>query len=286
MKHVKSQSGMSLIWVLVISTALSIAMIQYSYESKIKRDSIAFQFTIAQIHNLLNMAYGYRLEHGNWPRNYRGDCEMPDQFLDSDLGFTGLNNGWGYRIEGVDDCDDLGDRYAIEQVVPEAYLGRFSEMLGEEISGSASGVPSGLVRMRIEFDESMAQEKLINRGKLARRDVNALTFDSIVCPVNQAASYVVGLDSACGYAVAIPFDGIIAPTPVFDGMIMGVQEEDGRQEVFYQMYVENGYGEDSLYYQNGEVFENDGMVNADERCPVNSNNDRYLIDAVLLSWCE
>ena len=286
MKHVKSQSGMSLIWVLVISTALSIAMIQYSYESKIKRDSIAFQFTIAQIHNLLNMAYGYRLEHGNWPRNYRGDCEMPDQFLDSDLGFTGLNNGWGYRIEGVDDCDDLGDRYSIEQVIPEAYLGRFSEMLDEEISGSAYGVQSGLVRMRIEFDESMALGKFINIGKLQMDGSHSLAFDALVCASGRSPSYLVALDAACGVAVDNPTDSVIAPDPVFDGILMGVDLESGQAEIFYRMFVEDGYEEPSIYDDNGDVFGDDGLRNADESCPVTINNDRYFIDAVMLSWCE
>ena len=285
-KPANVQTGMSLIWVLVLSTALSLALIQYSYEVKIKNERVAFQFTLSQIHSVLNMAYKYRLERGVWPRDYRGDCEMPDQFLDNALGFPILYNGWGYQIEGVEDCDDLGDRYAIEQIVPEKYLSRFSGLLGEDVSGSTSGVASNMIRMQIVFDESMANNKIINLGKLQRSASFALRFDEMVCSDGRSANYLVALDAACGMAKDKSGDGVVAPDPIFDGVSMGVLAQSGQVQVDYRMFVEGAYGVDSLYDDNGEAIFDDGFMYADEGCPVSQPGYRYAIDAALLAWCE
>lgn len=282
MNRSKSQFGMSLVWVLVITSTLTLSLIHYSYVKEISSNRHAFQFTISQIHSILNLATSYRLQNGSgeWPISNAGDCLMPDAYID---GFSTVSNGWGYEIDGVENCDDLGDIYAIEQMVPSNMSTFFERTLNESVTVSFNGMPNGMVRLIVQIDLASVDEKKIFTGKLSNSVLFPLAFDSLQCSAGENENYVVSLDSYCGKApdkiINIELD---PPDSIFSGFGVLVRDQGNSQELTYRAYIPN----EDWYRVNNEWPNDDGHMYADEDCPANNNQSRYQIDSVLFAWCE
>lgn len=282
MRQSKSQVGMSLVWILVVSGSLSLSLIHFSYENKISSDRRAFQFSISQIHSVLNLATAYRLESnvGEWPLTNSGDCMMPDEYINN---FGALHNGWGFEIEGVSDCADLGDRYAIEQIVPEVMFPIFEEALNENVSESFGNVPNGMVRLIIEIDLALIDDKKIHVGKLTNYSAFPLEFDSLQCGELERENYIASLDSFCGQAPDRIFDTTFnPPEAIMGGVEVFIDDSYNSQQITYRTYVSN----EDWYRGNDEWPSDDGHRFADEDCPSDRNQPRYQIDSVMLAWCE
>ncbi|MCP5017065.1 MAG: hypothetical protein GY938_17615 [Ketobacter sp.] len=260
-------------------------LVHHAYVSKIRAERSAFTFTISQIHHVLNLAYAHRLSTGHWPRSNDGVCQTPEQYIND---AETPNNGWGYPLEGLDECGGASESYVIQQIIPDSYFQLFEESLEEELERDYTGVADGMVRMRLELPLSLVERQRISVGKLTDRRYSPLAFQSISCLASQTPRYMGGLDGWCGVA---PVNGLMAlehyiPPPVFSGFEVGVQARLFDVAVRYNMMV----NEETDYVENNEYFFviplDDGHNYADEQCPRDRHQQRYTIDAVLLAWCE
>jgi len=276
-----TQTGMAFIWVLLAVSVVSIAVMQISYSDVVRGDRLAYEKTLAQIHSIMNLAYAYRVQNGDWPTD-RGDCLMPEDYIP---GMIEAVNGWGNAIEGVRNCRSLGDKYVIQQIVPRGFLDRFSVALDETVRGVEINPGSSDIRMVIELHESMVDEKKLHFSPMANNFDDVAT---IQCPVGMVARYVVGVDGACGTTEYIQpgddgsMESYVDEKPTFIGFNMGYQfiDTENATTLTFNMDVK-----DSSNYRS--LSGSDLFNNASKYCP-NSNNHRLRkdINVMIMSWCE
>lgn len=284
MRPIKTQQGIALVYIVLLISGLSVMLVHHAYVSKIRAERSAFTFTISQIHHVLNLAYAHRLSTGHWPRSNDGVCQTPEQYIND---AETPNNGWGYPLEGLDECGGASESYVIQQIIPDSYFQLFEESLEEELERDYTGVADGMVRMRLELPLSLVERNKLFFSKLSDSIYSRLMIRSIQCSDGEVPRYVSGLDSACGMAVpdidlGDLFHGNYPPAPTFLGFNMDILNWGLYQEPRYGMTVES----ESDYLSNGEGVFNDGHSYADERCPRSSHQSRYQIDVVMLAWCE
>ncbi|AUM14363.1 hypothetical protein [Ketobacter alkanivorans] len=292
MRPIKTQQGIALVYIVLLISGLSVMLVHHAYVSKIRAERSAFTFTISQIHHVLNLAYAHRLSTGHWPRSNDGVCQTPEQYIND---AETPNNGWGYPLEGLDECGGASESYVIQQIIPDSYFQLFEESLEEELERDYTGVADGMVRMRLELPLSLVEQQRIHIGKLTNRNSDPLSFDRIVCSLGGTPRYVGGLDGVCGSAPApvpgdsnyIPFT-YPPPDSIFVNIGLDIRQRFDETEVRYGMGVIDSY----RYDINDEGrpwffdYDDDGHDFADEQCPRDRHHQRYTIDAVLLAWCE
>ncbi|RLU00524.1 type II secretion system protein [Ketobacter sp.] len=285
----RTQSGLSLIYVLISISVFSAVLIHRGYMNSVKEERRAFEFTLAQLQNALNLANAYRLEHNRWPRNNANDCLAPDRVIS---GMGGMTNGWGYDIVGSGDCGGNNATYTLSQIIPDKYYARFRSMMDEDISRSHSGVPAGYSRMFVRVNrQDMNGGALVEFGELSNdNEYNPLEFTSPLCTGVQVENYVYGFDGMCisarkNFNIREPWNE--PPDPTVRGFISYRRNVFlGKQAAQYRGIVENA----SDYYPNWEGnpldLNGDGLEYADWRCPKNTGNPDFVIDVVYMAWCE
>jgi len=284
-RPIKTQQGVALVYIVLLISGLSVMLVHHAYVSKIQAERSAFTFTISQIHHVLNLAYAHRLSTGHWPRSNDGVCQTPEQYIND---AETPNNGWGYPLEGLDECGGASESYVIQQIIPDSYFQLFEESLEEELERDYTGVADGMVRMRLELPLSLVERQRINVGKLTDRRYSPLAFQPLSCLASETPTYIGGLDGWCGVAPQDPADMLerYIPPAIFSGFEVNVSPRLFDMAIRYDMTVNDA----SEYMSNDEFFFglsiSDGHNYADEQCPRHQNQQRYTIDAVLLAWCE
>ena len=267
------QGGLSLIYVLVLISATSSVLIHQEYIRYLDRQRNAFEFTLAQTQNIMNLAYAYRLEKGEWPQNSSGDC-VPlehDRFLE-DLEFETVTNGWGFEIEADDDCDRSDSPYTILQTVPSEYYDRFQNVFSDTIS-SGGGAGPGLRRMKVslELDSLGSSQTLVFENFDDPGWSVSPIFDHQRCGPGETEETLIGLDAMCAWVNTAGIE------PVLDGFVIGIDFPSDR--VGYKALIDNFTPSRSNDHQPNNV-----LYYSDYRCPV--QDDSRKIKAAMLSWCE
>lgn len=277
---VPQANGMALVYVLFIICAFTLFMINQAASSQAKSQSMALEYSLSQTHSILNMVFSYYQRHGSWPVNGKR-CQMPEQFMDEIK--TESYNGWGYVIEGSDDCESDDDAFILVQVVPEEYVGIFENKF-EDVSDSSSGAPNGARKLEISLTTNGGNDFMVDVGKLSDNGLDPLKLSVMNCKglVRKTLSYQ---DAVCG--------SVNDPARVnfgfkFDADTTGVSNAVRKKKeakITYEMLSGSVNSSTPITYnQSYELphFGNDGHRFANDRCP-NSGNP---INAVTLSWCE
>lgn len=273
----RTQSGLSLIYVLISISVFSAVLIHRAYMNSVKEERRAFEFTLAQLQNALNLANAYRLEHNRWPRNNADGCLAPDGVIN---GMGGMTNGWGYDIVGSGDCGGNNATYTLSQIIPDKYYARFRSMMDEDISRSHSGVPAGYSRMFVRVNrQDMNGGAVVEFGELSGNHFwSPLRFPTVGCTGGQTEQFVFGFDGMCFEAEDNIFNPNNGGPAVFEGFSIfdGIWAWD--RSVSYR-----GFVYDSSKYDD---YGADGHRFADHRCPISWGNPNGRIDVVYMAWCE
>jgi len=271
---------MAFIWVLLAVSVVAITVMRLSYSDMIRGDRLAYEKTLAQIHSIMNLAYAYRVRNGDWPMDKR-DCLIPSDYI---AGMSEAVNGWGYTIEGVPNCQSHGGRYLIQQVVPRGFLDRISSVLDETVRGEDINPGSDTIRMVVELDETMVDEKKLYFATMES------VFDDVAavqCPVGLNAHYVVGVDAACGNAqldaerLIETEETNVDKNPTYMGFATVYQYLDSENvtTLTFKMSVKNSV--------NFERNLSDHFQFSSKYCP--NLDDRHIrrdINVMIMSWCE
>lgn len=266
----KRQTGLSLVFALIIISVMVTAALHYNSRVAAGSERQAYEYTFAQLQNTLNLAYSFRQRQGQWPLDRRGDCEMPDEYLDWD---DHLTNGWGYRLEGGDDCDRLDDQYVVEQTVPEYAVALFQNTMTEEVSSFRVN-QAGLRGMRVVLDNREVETVLMDIEEADNSEWDGTRMTQTECGSDQTLTYIIGMNGFC--AKEVPPENIMA----FAG--------------FSSITVDSGdvnfVGVGQKYYWIGEEAHEDGAYLSlyseltDNTCSsgVSSEDIRFA----LFSWCQ
>lgn len=272
----KAVSGFSLVFVLISISVLSALLIHYSYMHKVQEDRRAFEYTLAQLQNILNLANAYRVRNNHWPRNSDDDCVVPSQVIS---GMSEHTNGWGYDIVATGNCSDGSSTYTLSQKVPDDYYDLIRSLLNEDIT--SAGVVSGLRTMRVRVEaQDMNGGVLVEFGELSNSHlIDPLRFSTISCTGGVSEKFFFGFESMCASAVK----NIIVPPFIHpDPVVVGFSIVDGwwgsNRTVAYE-----GYVYDWTKYLDIDL---DGYSFASYKCPRNWGNPKAKIDVVYMAWCE
>ncbi|MBA57470.1 MAG: hypothetical protein CMK89_23720 [Pseudomonadales bacterium] len=266
------QGGLSLVYVLVLITAISSVVIHREYVRFLDRQRNAFEFTVAQTQNILNLANAYRLDNGEWPQDNRGDC-VPiesDDFLPQ---FDAVTNGWGFVIGASGDCERRNASYTVSQVIPSEYYYRFQDFFADNVSRRNAG--SGYVRLEISVSlESLGASQTLTFESFDDPGWSVSPiFDHEGCDPGEAEETLIGLDAMCAWVKTAG----LAPEPVLGGFVVGIDFPSDR--VGYKALIDNFIPSPLNDHQPANV-----LYYSDYRCPVQDNTRK--IKAAMFSWCE
>lgn len=277
---IQKHHGMALVYVLFIICAFTLFMINQAASSQAKSQSMALEYSLSQTHSILNMVFSYYQRHGSWPVSGKR-CQMPEQFMDEIE--TESYNGWGYVIEGSDDCESDDDAFILVQLVPEEYVGIFESKF-EDVSDSSAGAPKGARKLEISLTTNGGSDFMVDVGKLSDNSLDPLKLPVMNCKglVRKTLSYQ---DAVCGSVndparvnFGFKFD---ADTTGLSNAVRKKKEAKITYEVLSGSVSSSGpitYNQFSEFPHIGS----DGHQFANYRCPSSEKS----INAVTLSWCE
>ena len=281
----RTQSGFSLLYVLITISALSALLIHHAYMKTVREDRRAFEYSVAQLQNVLNLANAYYLENGHWPKDNSDVCSTPDTEISN---MVTLTNGWGNNIVGSGDCSDGDSIYELYQVIPDKYYNRFTSLLDEDVSRDYSGTPSGFSRLFVRVDRQVvAGGRFIDVKVLPDRTPPSifnpvqgppLHYPYQVCQ-NGTETFFVALDGMCLEARDPLFQNPPAPTVI--GYAVDIGNWWGERSIAYSADTQ-----DNSLYSNGDYFSNDLYDFARYRCPSGWNNFQSEINVLYVAWCE
>ena len=280
----RTQSGFSLLYVLITISALSALLIHHAYMKTVREDRRAFEYSVAQLQNVLNLANAYYLENGHWPKDNNDVCSTPDTEISN---MVTLTNGWGNDIVGNGDCSDGDSTYEIYQIIPDKYYNRFASLLNEDVSRDYSGTPSGFSRLFVRIDrQAVTGGRFVDVKKLPETTPSVLDWDPAPiyytpqsCPVGTTERYLIGMDGMCADAKKNPLHFPSPEDPVYSGFRVKIFWWWGYRALGYDGLVEN----DGSYYDG--VFP-DKYHYASYHCPANWNNSKSDINVLYIEWCE
>ena len=266
------QRGLSLVYVLVVITVLSTVVIHQEYVRFLDRQRNAFEFTVAQTQNILNLANAYRLDNGEWPQDHRGDC-VPIESSDFLPQFDTVTNGWGFAIGASGDCERRDASYTVSQIVPSEYYARFQSFFADNVSGRSAG--SGYMRMEISVGlASLGENQLLTMERFDDPSVvtDSAYFNHAGCDPGQNEMNIIGLDAMCAY-INVGHGGA---APIIDGFVVDIYSLN---RVGYKTLIDN-----FNHHDHHDVWNPNALYYSDFRCPVTDNSRK--IKAAMLSWCE
>lgn len=311
MIKIKRQSGVALIYVLLVVAGFTVYMLNQASESRVKNQRLALEFSIAQSNGILNAAMAHHVRTGDWPRQ-GNRCVLPNALL---YNFEGINNGWGYPITGGNSCGDSSNDYEIKQTIPRQYADSFDVAFDGEIETLNNG---DFTTLTIKLDQYGGVDKRLAFDEMGEDDFNPAEFEENDCgPLDGTPDYLFGLDAMCGSEYNDPVPPVIYigrfpfPNPnhipgfneYFEGFagfrLSGEGPDD--LDLYYDMFVttltpdpSGGPGtlkmSANLPYsqRHQETWPNsavgdDGHNFANERCPIEGGP---VIRNVMLSWCS
>lgn len=303
------QSGVAMIYVLLIVAGFTVYMLNHASESRVKSQRLALEFSIAQTNAVLNAAMAHHVRTGEWPRQ-GSQCVLPNAKLYTS---DALNNGWGRAITGGSTCGDSENNYEVIQIIPAHYSNAFDDVFDGETQTQDMGE---WAKITIAMDPYAGVDKRLVMAEMSDDGSDPTEFeenDFDCAGLGQSTETIFAVDAMCGSEYEDPQPALIQvgllwlPNPnhipgfneyfqAYAGFRLRPQGFNDL-ELTYNLFVNTLTPGDPPTLNQSDITPHsqrrkesgpyatgysDGHNFANERCPINEDN---VVKNVMLSWC-
>lgn len=291
----RKQQGLSLVYVLVLVTTLSVVLSQQLSEQKIKNDRLALEYTLMLSESVQNAAYAFYVNSaGEWPHvTPADDCEFPDGFVP----FAGLFNGWGYELSPANNCDKDDNTFDFEQKMPSRYANYFISRTDSAVVEDDSNEVA-TVRVSVGVTGGMKQ---FFEARQVKKFGGGNYFEASTpeCDGGQPPAFIVGFDSLClkdetyhsyhhNDDPNAPHDEIYAGYRLFTHDSSFSTDQDRVKAYPYSRHLDHSATPDPWEGLSKRANNSHKLDYLDLDCQVEPGWPGDSIDtrAVVMSWCE